>query len=135
MLDFVRWTVTGRVLLVQFSGLLTPDDVQQMNTQAALLMEEALPPHVHVIVDGERVTKFASELMNIRMLRSLLGKHPQVNWHIIVDPDPNPAMHFIGMAVFNLMRARLRVIATVDEAIAFLQTWEFEHLKRVDKES
>jgi len=133
MLDFVRWAVPGRVMLVQFSGTLDVQDVAQMNERAAVLMEEALPPHVNVIVDSTLVTKFASALMNIKNLRSMLGKHPMVNWHIIVSPDPNPAMRFIGSMVFNLLGARLRVSPTVDEAIQFLQAWESEQLKRTDQ--
>jgi hypothetical protein len=133
MLDFVRWTVPGRVMLVQFSGTLDIQDVSQMNEGAVVLMEEALPPHVNVIVDSTLVTKFAPALMNIKNLRSMLGKHPMVNWHIIVSPEPNPAMRFVGSMVFNLLGARLRVTRTVDEAIQFLQAWESEQLKRTDQ--
>lgn len=133
MLDFVRWTVPGRVMLVQFSGTLDVEDVMHMNARAIVLMEDALPPHVHVIVDSTLVTKFASTLMNIKNLRGMLGKHPLVNWHIIVSPDPHPAMRFVGSMVFNLLGARLRVTKTVDEAIEFLQSCESEPLKRSDQ--
>jgi hypothetical protein len=133
MLDFVRWTVPGRVMLVQFSGTLGIEDVIQMNEKALVLMEEALPPHVNVIVDSTLVTKFAPALMNIKNLRSMLGKHPMVNWHIIVSPDPHPAMRFVGSMVFNLLGARLRVTPTVDEAIQFLEAWESDELRRTDE--
>lgn len=119
-------------MLVQFSGTLDVEDVVQMNASAVILMEEALPPHVNVIVDSTLVTKFSPTLMNIKNLRSMLGKHPMVNWHIIVSPDPNPAMRFVGSIVFNLLGARLRVTPTVDEALQFLQAWESEQLKRTD---
>jgi len=132
MLDFVRWVVQGRVMLVQFSGVLTLENVKQMNAQAAILMEQALPPHVDVIADGTSVTKFDPDLVNIRNLRGSLGKHPLVNWHIIVDPDPNPAMRFIGSIVFNLLGARYRVMSTVEEALAFLQAGNEQSLTRTD---
>ena len=70
--------------------------------------------------------------MNIRNLRGSLGKHPLVNWHIIVDPDPNPTMCFIGSIVFNLLGARYRVMNTVEEALAFLQAGEAQTLTRTD---
>jgi hypothetical protein len=132
MLDFVRWIVQGRVMLVQFSGVLTLEDVQAMNTQAAVLMEEALPPHVDVIANGTYVTQFDRHLINVRNLRGSLGKHPLVNWHIIVDPDPNPAMQFLGSIVFKLLGARYRVMKTIEEALSFLQAGEVSPLMRTD---
>lgn len=132
MLDFVRWLVQGRVMLVQFSGVLTLEDVQQMNEKAALLMEEAIPPHVDVIANGTYVTQFDRNLVNVRNLRSSLGKHPMVNWHIIVDPDPNPAMQFLGSIVFKLLGARYRVMKTVDDALNFLQAGELSPMTRTD---
>jgi hypothetical protein len=132
MLDFVRWIVQGRVLLVQFSGILSLEDVNQMNIRAAVLMEEALPPHVDVIANGTFVTQFDRNLVNIRNLRGSLGKHPLVNWHIIVDPDPNPAMQFLGSMVFKLLGARYRVMDTIESALAFLQATEPQPLIRTD---
>lgn len=133
MLDFVRWIVQGRVLLVQFSGILTLEDVHQMNMQALVLMDEALPPHVDVIANGTFVTQFDRDLVNVRNLRGSLGKHPMLNWHIIVDPDPNPAMKFLGSIVFKLLGARYRVMATVEEALEFLQASEAFPMKRTDQ--
>jgi hypothetical protein len=132
MLDFVRWIVQGRVLLVQFSGVLTLEDVQAMNQQAIVLMEEALPPHVDVIANGTFVTQFDRNLVNVRNLRGSLGKHPMVNWHIIVDPDPNPAMQFLGSIVFKLLGARYRVMKTIEDALSFLQATEAQPLTRTD---
>lgn len=132
MLDSVRWIVQGRIMLVQFSGVLTLEDVNQMNAQALILMADAVPPHVDVIANGTFVTQFDRNLVNIRNLRASLGKHPLVNWHIIVDPDPNPAMRFIGSIVFNLLGARYRVMNTVDEAFAFLQAGDAFPMTRTD---
>lgn len=131
MLDFVRWLVQGRVILVQFSGVLSLQDVHEMNAKAAVLMQQALPPHVHVIADGTRVTEFDKDLISIRTMHGALAKHPLVNWHIIVDPKPNPAMKFIGSTVFNLLGARMRVMTSIDEAMAFLQAGESEPLIRL----
>jgi hypothetical protein len=132
MLDFVRWMVQGRVLLVQFSGVLTLEDVHQMNMQALVLMEEALPPHVDVIANGTLVTQFDKDLVNVRNLSGSLGKHPMLNWHIIVDPDPNPAMKFLGSIVFKLLGARYRVMSSIDDALEFLGAREAFPMNRTD---
>jgi len=39
MLDFAHWMVQGRVLLVQFSGVLTLEDIRQVNEQGLILLE------------------------------------------------------------------------------------------------
>jgi hypothetical protein len=132
MLDFVRWIVQGRVMLVQFSGVLTLEDVHQMNAKALVLMGEALPPHIDVIANGTLVTQFDRDLVNVRNLSGSLGKHPLLNWHIIVDPDPNPAMKFLGSIVFKLLGARYRVMDTIEDALSFLQAGETFPMTRTD---
>jgi len=132
MLDFVRWAVQGRVILMQFSGVLTLEDLKQMDTQANILIQDALPPHIDAIFDVTDVTQFDSHLMNIRNLKTTSIKNPIINWYISVTPQPNPAVIFVATMLFKVLGSRYRGMNTIDEALTFLQAGSNYDLTRTD---
>jgi len=132
MLDFAHWMVQGRVLLVQFSGVLTLDDINQMNSQVIVLIQNALPPHVDLICDLTYITQFDSQLANIRKFKTIAIKYPHINWYISVRANSNPAMHFVATMVSSLIGVRYRGMKTVQEALAFLQASSNYDLTRTD---
>jgi hypothetical protein len=92
-----------------------------MNQQCFELLDAGgLPPAVHVIIDVSSVTYYEPDMMYVKLLQNEIGRHPLVDWVVIVDPYPNAIVRFVGLALNSLMKFRCHVTKTRDDAVAFI---------------
>lgn len=121
MLHEIKWIVSGQILGIQFSGVMNRAQVQEMNQRAmAMLDAEGLAPAAHVIIDVSLVKQYERDTMSVELLHDVVERHRLVDWIVIVDPNPNAIVRFVGLTLCSLMKFRYHVTKTLDDATAFL---------------
>lgn len=125
LIEKVYWHTPDRILVVQSSGTLTLDDLEQ----GFFLLEDCLNAKttdcaVHVITDVTNRTSVSPELYNLAQLIRVtqkINRHPCLGWFIVVDQEPVRVLQFLATAAQHLAHSRLHVVKTVDKALGFLQ--------------
>lgn len=125
MLENITWAVPGRVVQAVFSGAYTLEDVELcLYRFGDMVVNEGQPPYVHIMLDGVAVTELDKNILSLikvgQMMRELPKENNGVGWVLSIDPDPNPALKFIGNVVMQVSNTRYRHLHTVDEAVQFL---------------
>jgi hypothetical protein len=121
MLDEVIWIIPGQILCAQLSGMVDRAQIQELNqTCLDLLNAEALPPSAHIIIDVSDVTQYERDMFNVQLLQNVVDHHPLVDWIVIVDPNPNAIVRFVGLTLVSLMKFRCHVAKTRHDAVAFI---------------
>lgn len=123
MLNHVYWAVEGRIIAHDLSGEVTLQDMKDLTEQMCLLIET--DPHaayVDIFLDVTRVSGYHRDILNIKKLFASVSKHDAVRWAIIINPNPNPVLHFVVRTVCQLLKKRVRIVPTVDAALDFIHT-------------
>ncbi|MBZ0290092.1 MAG: hypothetical protein K8I30_20880 [Anaerolineae bacterium] len=112
----LSWYVDKRVLLGSFDGVVTPNDLIEVNSAATEMVRQGNPP-VHDIIDAlalERVP-FDLKLLN----RSIqMFKEPNLGWVVVIAR--NPLFGFFGTILSQAAGKHVRVVSTWDEALQTL---------------
>jgi hypothetical protein len=120
----VYWHTPGRILIAEYTGYVTPEDLDQSFVRIrAMVRQDGLPPYVHLIGDSSARTGFDPALFRLGTLTRITNvkeDKSQYGWVIAVDDEPNPILHFGISAVTQLTRSRYRMFRTQAEALAFL---------------
>jgi len=118
----VTWYTEPQIILYDYNGVLTLDEVNQSNIEALELMNQASEP-VDFLVDlryVERITFNISEMLAVQSLHAMIT-HPLNHWTAYYDKRSSLAqllMHVLHESV----QGRSRFFDSQAEALEFLQT-------------
>jgi hypothetical protein len=113
----IEWLVEGRVLHVRYGGVFTLEDVKAASRNIEILVNQAgHEAGVHVIQDAAGSDEIDSSVFNFGEFQRHMYRHPLIQWTIVVDPDPNPVLRFIGTTLARILQAKFQVVKTLDEA-------------------
>jgi hypothetical protein len=112
----LSWYRDNKILLGTFNGVLTPDDLLDVNTIGTDMLRQGNPP-VHDIIDALALEKVPFDLKLLKKSMQLF-KEPNLGWVIVIAQ--NPLFAFFGSILSQAAGKNVRVVATWDEALAIL---------------
>ena len=131
----VSWLLENRVMLTYNQGVVSDQDMFNIDQPVLDYMNQCTAPLVHMIVDhrngiGSPSTKALAQLQ--------WPKHPKVGWMIMVGMA-NPFQKFVVAVASNFFKTRMRMFDRMDEALDFLNeidsTLPMLRLEKLDKAS
>ena len=124
MFEKVRWHVDGRILITEFSGIVSLEDVKKSSKLAVMMINnEKQPPATHIIADVSDVSKLDASILKLHPMREAITpllSNPHIGWLVLVDPEPNHVMLFIIKTITELTSRRMRVVPTLQQALHFI---------------
>lgn len=121
MIGDVYWQIAGRVLVVEFTGVITIDDVRKSNQRIRNLVEsDGKAAMVHVISDARTRTDIHKELRSLKNFKEASQTSDDTGWLIVVDPNPDIVLRFVVNTLSQLTSQRFRVMTSFDDATNFL---------------
>lgn len=113
----MKWFVQKRVILTQFWGNVTRDDILQFISELEGKIEEGTPL-IHHISDGLEIEKLNIDLKTLQLMLKSMKPSETMGWHIEVTRSPINRM--IGAIANQFAKIRFRTYNTVQEAVDFL---------------
>jgi len=115
----VSWYQENRVILVQVQGDASLEEVSAADEQIISRIQQGsqTTPLVHVIADVRAMTKFPTNLVEVRGTQTYL-KEPGLGWVMVVGMSP--IVRFIASMITQISQVRFRMMPTFEEAVRFL---------------
>jgi hypothetical protein len=113
------WLVPERVIMTQFWGRVTLEDVQGFVDELEAKIEEGTPL-IHHISDGLEIEKIEIKLKTFQLFLRGMRPPAKMGWHIEVTRNPINLM--ISALANQFAHIRYRTFDTVQEAFQFLST-------------
>jgi hypothetical protein len=121
MIGDVYWHIEGHVLIVEFSGVITLEDVRESNQRIGEMADSvAEGTGLHVIADARNRTEIHSELRSLKNFRDASALSDDIGWLIVVDPNPDIVLRFVVNTLSQLASQRFRVFTSFEDALDFL---------------
>jgi hypothetical protein len=111
------WYLPNRVFLVRIEGDISVQDAIDSNTAITNMIRAGEAP-VYMIVDTAHMGHFPTHLSQFRQVLSYLYE-PKLRTIVVVG-GVNILARFIASALTQVARIELKIVNTLDEAIAFL---------------
>jgi hypothetical protein len=118
-----RWLVEDRVVLVEFSGDITLDELMANDADMLRYVNSGTPP-VHIICKLQGAKRFPTNISNISRSAKQYLTSPNIGWFLIVGVD-NPLLTFIGSIVAQVSQLKFKQAADLDEALQVLGRMDF----------
>jgi hypothetical protein len=115
------WHVDGQVLVVEFIGVITLEDVKESNQRISELIDSGTRESmVHLIADARQRTEIHKELRSLKNFKEASSSSDEMGWLIVVDPNPDVVLRFVVNALSQLTSQRFRVFTSFEDATDFL---------------
>jgi hypothetical protein len=109
--------VDHHLLFIVAWGRMTPDELHAYDDSIVAIMDAATVPQLHAIYDYTHAEAMPS-LKDLSALKG--GRHPKVGWSIFVGV-PSQFLKFLISVTVQVMRARMKVFDTYEDALTFMQ--------------
>src|SRR5262245_12588585 len=113
----MSWQVENRVVMIDISGILTLDEMAQIDRQMLVMIPEGYKPplQVHVLVDMRDMTRMPNSIWDIN--RTLTHfKEPGLGWTVLIST--NRLFQAIFKFVCQTGRLRCGIENTLENAMA-----------------
>jgi hypothetical protein len=114
----ITWLQTERVVLSRFGETVTTEDIRNTSLAVDALINQGVG--VHGITDLSNVKSFPANLTKIQ--NALSVPPSQRGWMVMVIPEGNPLLQFVGSYAGHLraIDGRFRTFRTFAAAVEFL---------------
>jgi hypothetical protein len=112
------WFMSGRVVLVNIEGDITPQDIIDSNTAITNCIRAGEPP-VYLIVDTDRMGHFPTNINQFKQMISYLGE-PNLRAIVVIGRAVNVLARFMASVLLQIARVELKVVNDMDEAVTYL---------------
>ena len=114
----VSWYQPDRIILSEFDGILTIDEVRAYVQQCYEMIDSG-QPLVHSIIDVRGLKKIESVPDSLKAVQTT-PTHPNSGWTIVVG-SLNPLVTFVVDFMGMITKSRYRRFDSVPEAIDFMK--------------
>ncbi len=117
-----QWLVPNRVIYAYAWGSITPEDLEQHNERMNTLIAEGIPL-VHVILDSSPDYQMTNPSLKIGLDTLSFIRRTDFGFTAQVGTG-NAAAKFGAIMLAKILRARYRMVDTVEEAVEQLKTYD-----------
>jgi len=120
MIKRIEWIVKGRMIVVELFDIIDMNDIETIIRQARLMVEtEGEPPFSHIL-DVRQREAIMPDVLNLKRLRNMMVPVEMIGWTLFVDPHPHKVLNSILSILMQIMNSRLRMFATMQDAMTFI---------------
>ena len=117
----VKWYVKGRLLLSQYCGDITYEEVAANRERVLEMIEhDGQKPYVHLVIDATQRGDIDPRFFKLKQTNQMMIQHDMLAWTLVADADPHPVLKFVANISSQIFQARFRVFITRAEALEFL---------------
>lgn len=125
MLNKIYWQIPGRVIVTEYAGAVSVDDLRDGGeTMVQLMSIKGQEPSVHAIIDTSRRANTDDHTLieesNIAAVQQALLAYPAAGWTIIIDPTSGRLNRWMRTLTGHAKQARYHICSSLDDALAFL---------------
>ena len=120
MLDRISWLVDGRIIMAEFSGLLSLGDFLQVREQFETLIPTNHPQSFYILYHTTARTGIDWRLSDLAHVRDLGYTHPRLRRLIVIDAKPHPLASAVGRIAVHFHGFSIQITRSQDEAMAHL---------------
>jgi hypothetical protein len=115
----IFWHTDRRIIQERFYGQVTLEEIREITNRYMTLIVDGVMP-VHTLVDVSSVTRYPSNLNNLRELFDP-DNDPGVGWILICGAN-NPLLRFLSSILTQILlrKLRMRLFYSIQEALEFL---------------
>lgn len=118
--ESVRWLIEGKVILERFYGTMTIEDIEKTQPDVLALRDAGTVDHVHILVDGQGVTKLDINpvaMLQVESLKAVM-KHPKAGMGIYITAN-NPIHNFF-LRLLSKIGSRTKICYSTEDALEVL---------------
>jgi hypothetical protein len=119
----ISWIRQERVFCIRFSGTITLEEFEAASRAGLGIFLDSAADRVHELIDCTKISRFPTNLTRIYAIFSAKdwqeGRR-KVGWVVFFGIN-SPVMRFVASAVCRMMVIRFRIVATQEDALAFLK--------------
>ncbi|MAU12005.1 MAG: hypothetical protein CL607_19435 [Anaerolineaceae bacterium] len=125
MLNKIYWEIPGRVIVTEYAGAVSVDDLRDGGeTMVQLMTIKGQEPFVHAIIDTSRRANTDDhsliEESTIAVVQQALLSYPAAGWTVIIDPTSGRLNRWMRTLTGQARQARYHICNSLDDALAFL---------------
>lgn len=124
MFEKIYWYLDGRILMADFGGTASLEDVKKASKLALMMLNnENQPPMTHVIANVINVSNLDASILKLHPMREAITpvlSNPHTGWFVLVDSEPDHVILFIIKTITELTSRRMRVVPTLQDALQFI---------------
>ncbi len=113
-----RWFVENKIIITDFIGDISLDDLKSSGMQVMQLLEQSDSPLVHLITNETDLLSLPSSIKEMSESSPFM-KHPQMGWMIMYGSEDRLAK-FKAAIVTGIVQTRHRRFLTLQESLEFL---------------
>jgi len=115
------WLIKDRVMLTRLYGHISVEDMVRNAREGTAMIESGVAP-VYSLVDASGIDQFPLRLNEMKSI-SEQGSSDKLGW-IVIYGIPNRFISFLATTFVQVIGKRYKVVATFDEALAFVNMQE-----------
>ena len=112
----INWYIPERILLAQYSGDVSREDILTQYQEGIALCHSVSSPYVHMIVDLNGVSSFPKSISDYK--GTFGEKARNAGWVVLIGD--NKIIRLLSSVVTNLMKLNFAYVNSLDEAITFI---------------
>jgi hypothetical protein len=120
----VTWHIEKEVIYLKVFGVVTSEEVIDLNRETMALLEMGNHP-VHIIIDTLEVTEYPT---NLRWVMRLVRTNPVQPTGCNILVQNNQTVRVLACAILNVLRLPLHVCTTREAAYRFLETMVYSRV-------
>lgn len=116
----IRWYVDEQVLYQKIKGSLQMDETRHISEELSKYFGESDSPKIHILVDLDEMDPDpnSTRLLSTTLMPLFLQRN--LGWIVIFAADLEFS-RLLNTVITRTLQARLKVVDTADDALAFLQ--------------
>jgi hypothetical protein len=116
-----RWFLQDRVVLFEFSGVVTFEEVVSALETSASIVNESQGQSVHFLHDWSQLERFPTNILQIRKeTNAPIGDLRKLGWMVVYGAE-NRLLRYISQTVLQVFKIRFRMFIRAEDAIAYLR--------------
>ena len=125
MLNKIYWQIPGRVIVTEYAGSVSVEDLRDGGeTMVQLMSIKGQEPFVHAIIDTSKRANpddhSLIEVTNIAAVQQTLLAYPYAGWTVIIDPSSGRFNRWVRKLTGHAKQARYHICSNLEHAISFL---------------
>lgn len=120
MLTHVGWLITDRVVMAEFSGLLTIGDFLEANDQLRSLITPTHFQSFHLIYNSTERAGVDWRFSDLMFVRDLGYRHPRLRSVGVIDAKPHPLASVVGRMAVHFHGLTIHITTSQEDMLAHL---------------
>ncbi len=116
----ICWYKENYVIMIQFTGDVSEEELKQSVEEELKLIENSPHETVHVLIDARQQTSHPTDFLTLARILNPVLEHPKKGWTLEYGRKGKFMARLAISAVARLQRSKYRTFDTLEEAMSYL---------------